>query len=185
MSEGSRDGLLSYALLATISRGLVEFKSLDTRLEARLGQDSTSSGPDLGCANPQFQDIITTDAIDATSGGASFTCANIGAVESLVVAAQNAFDQTNTWVLLTSAYRSRTRQEQLYDENTRNSACRRDHPADWKTQCGSGDATPPTCNPWLSRGCPHTTTTTTTTKNTTPDNDYRPDLDPDYRPDND
>ncbi len=29
--------LLSYALLATISRGMVEFKSLDTRLEAQLG----------------------------------------------------------------------------------------------------------------------------------------------------
>jgi len=35
--------LLSYALLATISRGLVEFKSLDTRLEAPAGQTDTET----------------------------------------------------------------------------------------------------------------------------------------------
>lgn len=142
--------LLSYALLATISSGLVNFKSLNTALP------SIATTAEEGCGRGGFSNFEPSDLLEI-SGGVSFRCASSEVVDSLHDVAELTYDQTGSRVLLTSAYRSLTRQQELFDQNTRGSECRRQHPNDWQTACQSSDATPHTCNPWSSSGCPHTT----------------------------
>jgi hypothetical protein len=152
--------LLSYALLATISSGLVKFKSLDTRLEAV--SSNTASGvlaEDITCESEGMDSLsratsLNIARVEGLSEG-SYACLKGDAIEGLITAgyAMVRNPLPTSKIKITSALRARSFQAQLFEEKC--SECKVAHPNDWKQKCRSSDCNPPTCNPYLGP-CPHT-----------------------------
>lgn len=148
--------LLSYALLATISRGLVEFKSLDTRLEAVDGSgDSEFVGQSITCGSSGIAQI--TERPSLRLSGASEPCMRAENINALYTVADTIWGQRRYGLRVTSALRSQQRQAELFVANCKE-ACEAKYPApqDWKKECKSSDCSgTPTCNPYRSE-CGHT-----------------------------
>lgn len=150
--------LLSYALLATISSGLVEFKSLDTRLEAPLGSGVGALGAEVTCESSGMHSLSLYQNIRvAPLSEGSHPCLRGEAIEGLIAAGLGLTrnPQPISQLKVTSALRSRTFQEGLYKKNCFDRVCTEAHPDDWLQECTPRACNPPTCNPYQGP-CPHT-----------------------------
>lgn len=155
--------LLSYALLASISQGLVSFKSLDVT-QITVTATSTTETTDLGCQTPGLGlTPLNGNVALIISSEVSNPCLQSNTATMLSEAANRLYGGTgggawgrdNYKVVVKSAFRSRAKQEAEFRNNC--SRCINRHPDDWQSACTSSMCSPATCNPWLSSGCPHTT----------------------------
>lgn len=155
--------LLSYALLSTISQGLVSFKSLDVT-QITVTATSTAESTDLGCQTPDLGLVpLNGNTALIIGSNVSYPCLQSNTASMLSMAANRLYGGTgggapgqyNYKVVVESAFRSRAKQEAEFRANCAN--CITEHPDDWQSACTSSMCHPATCNPWASSGCPHTT----------------------------